>query len=400
MSNGNVVSSVGAEVPLPTGISFHRFMTGPDGLKAAFDRDEARSFSVVDAGGFRGVSSRFDPPVLQKIVDLFAVGAPGLEAFLGDLAGRTFDPASFPRDSGVREALRGRLKKPENLPLDVVVVTPLVVLASGGGTRVRIDGRNHYDNVGYRPGGDGPDHAADAKSGRSFMTSPVHGARDTSDIAYLKDLGSYLTAAGADTPAFFRTLLELLTRCDPAGYARLSDQGQSVVTDFVGVYTAELDRNLMNPVHRWENDLAEVTFLSAYGCAAGRVNKGGRLVQGEPVDYFGVGPQGSGIGETRTERRGLQQAVSTAVRAIVPGAINDLASLVGVGPDGDVLHGLMQLVNDAARQNIVEADGAQLVDLTVGLLTAMRDHAPELTDAIEKQGLPYLAMTRSLVNPK
>jgi hypothetical protein len=388
MSNGNVASSVGAEVSLPTGISFHRFMTGPDGLKAAFDRDEARSFSVVDAGGFRGVVSRFDPPVLQKIADLFAVGEPGLEAFLRDLAGRTFDSASFPRDSGVREALRGRLKKPENLPLDVVVVTPLVVLASGGGTRVRIDERNHYDNVGYRPGGDGPDHAADAKSGRSFMTSPVHGARDTSDIAYLKDLGSYLTAAGADALGFFRTLLDLLTRCDPAGYARLSDQGQSVVTDFVGVYTAELDRNLMNPVHRWENDLAEVTFLSAYGCAAKRVNKGGLLVAGDPVDYFGIGPQGSGIGETRTERRALQQAVSVAVRAIAPGAIDDLASLVGVGPDGDVLQGLMQLVNDASRQDVVEADGAQLVDLTVGLLTAMRDRAPELTDAIEKQGLP------------
>jgi hypothetical protein len=388
MSNGNVVSPVGAEVPLPTGISFHRFMTGPDGLKAAFDRDEARSFSVADPGALRGVASRLDPPVLQKIADLFTLGEPGLEAFLGDLAGRTFDVASFPRDSGVREALRGRLKKPENLPLDVVIVTPLVVLASGGGTRVRIDARNHYDNVGYRPGGDGPDHAADAKSGRSFMTSPVHGARDTSDIAYLKDLGSYLSAPGADAPAFYRTLLELLTRCDPAGYARLSDQGQSVVTDFVGVYTAELDRNLMNPVHRWENDLAEVTFLSAYGCAAKRVNKGGQLVEGEPVDYFGVGPQGSGIGETRRDRRALQQAVSAAARTVVPGAIDDLATLVGVAADGDVFDGLMQLVNDPARQDVVEADAPRLIELTVGLLTAMRDHAPDLTDAIEKRGLP------------
>jgi hypothetical protein len=388
MSNANVVSSVGAEVPLPTGMSFHRFMTGPDGLKAAFDHDEARSFSVATKDAFLAAATRFDPPVLQKIADIFAVGQPGLEAFLGDLAGRTFDPASFPRDSGVREALRGRLKKPENLPLDVVVVTPLVVLASGGGTRVRIDERNHYDNVGYRPGGDGPDHAADAKSGRSFMTSPVHGARDTSDIAYLKDLGSYLTAPGADAPAFFRTLLELLTRCDPSGYARLSDPGQSVVTDFVGVYTAELDRNLMNPVHRWENDLAEVTFLSAYGCAAKRVNKGGRLVEGAPVDYFGVGPQGSGIGETRTERRALQQAVCAAVRTIVPAAIDDLASLVGVEPDADVIHGLMLLVNDPSRQEVVEHEESQLANLTVGLLTAMHDHASEVTAAIEKQGLP------------
>jgi hypothetical protein len=220
------------------------------------------------------------------------------------------------------------------------------------------------------------------------MTSPVHMARDTSDIAYLKDLGSYLTSDGADAPAFFRTLIELLTRCDPAGYARLSDQGQSVVTDFVGVYTAELDRNLMNPVHRWENDLGEVTFLSAYGCAARRVNKGGRLVAGEPVDYFGVGPQGSGIGETRTERRALQRAVCAAVRTIVPAAIDDLASLVGVGPDGDVIHGLMLLVNDPDRQETVENEESQLASLTVGLLTAMHDHASDVTAFIEKQGLP------------
>jgi hypothetical protein len=346
------------------------------------------SFSVAAKDVLLGAEARFDPPVVQKIVDLFALGQDGLEAFLADLAGRAFDPASFARDPGVRDALRARLKKPENLPLDVVIVTSLVVLASGGGTRVRIDARNHYDNVGYRPGGDGPGHAADAKSGRSFMTSPVHMARDTSDIAYLKDLGSYLSGPATEIPTFFRTLLELLTRCDPAGYAKLSDPGQSVVTDFVGVYTAELDRNLMDPVHRWENDLAEVTFLSAYGCAAKRVNKGGRLVEGDPVDYFGVGPQGSGIGETRTERRALQQAVSAAVRTIVPGAIDDLARLVGVEPDGDVFRGLMQLVNDPARQAVVEADGARLVDLTVGLLSAMRDHAPELTDAIGKRGLP------------
>jgi hypothetical protein len=387
MSNGNAVSPVGTEVRLPTGISFHRFMTRDDGLKASFDHDETRSFAAPSPASLRATAAQFDPPVLQKFVDLFELGQQGIDAFLADLAGRTFDSTSFPRDPGVREALRTRLKNPDNLALDVVMVTPLVVLASGGGTRVRIDARNHYDNVGYRPGGDGPDHTADTKSGRSFMTSPVHMARDTSDIAYLKDLAAYLGSPDADAPAFFRTLLELLTRCDPSGYGRLSDMGQSVVTDFAGVYTAELDRNLMNPVHQWENDLAEVTLLSAYGCAAKRVDKGGHLVEGVPADYFGVGPHGSGIGETRTERRALQRAVCAAVETIVPSAIEDLGSLVAVGPDGDVLHALMLFVNDASKQDIVENEGSRLVDLTVGLLTAMRDHASELTDAVEQRGL-------------
>jgi hypothetical protein len=395
MSNENVVAAdnaapppVGTEVTLPRGSSFHRFMTNPGGLKAALDRDETRPFTVVAQDGFRGAAAQFDPPVVQRIVDLFALGQPGLDAFLGDVAGRTLDPGSFARDPAVREALRTRLKKPENLPLDVVMVMPLVVLTSGGGVRVRIDDRNRYANVGYRPGGDGPDHAADPKSGRSFMTSPIHGARDTSDLAYLKDLDSYLGAADADAAAFFRALLELITRCDAEGYARLSDLGQSVVTDFVGVYTAELDRNLMSAVHQWENDLAEVTFLSAFGCAARRVNKGGSLTEGVPADYFGIGPHGSGIGETRPYRRALQQAVCAAARGISPGATGDLEGLVGAPSDGDLFHGLMQFINDPAKQEVVEGDGSRLVDVTVAMLTWTRDHASEITAWIEQHGLP------------
>jgi hypothetical protein len=395
MSNENVAAQdsaaptpVGTEVALPRGSSFHRFMTGPDGLKAALDRDETRPFTVVAKEGFRGAAARFDPPVVQRIVDLFALGEPGLDAFLAEVAGRTLDPGSFARDPSVREALRTRLKKPENLALDVVMVTPLVVLTSGGGVRVRIDDRNRYDNVGYRSGGDGPDHAADPKSGRSFMTSPVHRARDTSDLAFLKDLDAYLGAPAADAAAFFRTLLELITRCDAEGYVRLSDLGQSVVTDFVGVYTAELDRNLMSAVHQWENDLAEVTFLSAFGCAARRVNKQGRLAEGVPADYFGIGPHGSGIGETRPYRRALQQAVCAATKDISAGVTGDLESLVGAPPDGDLLHALMQHVNDPAKQDVVEGDASRLVDVTAAMLAWIRDHAPEVTAWIDQHGLP------------
>jgi hypothetical protein len=362
-------------------------MTGPSGLKALLDADETSSFSVIAGERFHQAAAQFDPAVLRKAADLFALGASAFDAFLRELEGRTFKPTSFVHEESVRDALVPRLKRPENALLDAVIVFPLIAVVSGAGVRVRINEPNFYTNVAYQPGGPGPEHSADVKSGRTFMSTPIHLARDTSDVAYLADLDGYLGAPDAEPSDFFRTLLELIVSCDATGYARLTERGQSVATDFIGIYTAELDRNLMDGAHAWENDLAEVTLLCSYGCAARRVNRGGRFTEGAPTDYFGIGKHGSGIGETRTERRALQRALCGAARRAFPEPVARLDRIVGADPDGDTLRALTRFLTDPQKQDAAQACAPDLVDAAVDLLVRFRTQASDLTLDIEKSGL-------------
>ena len=111
---------------------------------------------------------------------------------------------------------------------------------------------------------------------------------DPSDRDYLTEMAAFLKPATTpDAGPYYTEILKVLTSCNASDYATLPASGQVVATDFLAIYTAELDRhvmvNLVPATHPWEIDLGEVTFLTSYGAASGMVMKGGALVPGTAV---------------------------------------------------------------------------------------------------------------------
>jgi len=252
---------------------------------------------------------------------------------------------------------------------------------------VDLGGGAYYLNYGYKPGStDATELAEDVKSGRSFGASAGHKALDASDAYYLTELGNYLGKT-KDPSSFYEALFNVLTESNGSDIEKLPADGQAVATDFVAIYTAELDRSLMSNLqqHPWENDLAEVTLLSAYGNAAGLVMKSGKLVKGTPKDYFAVGKAGSGIGETRADRQKLQRLVSQAEAKLNPGLVANLEKIIGKPADGDLIHGIMQYLNNLHDQSSVAQQSADLTKVAVQFLQQLHDDAAKITPIITKE---------------
>jgi hypothetical protein len=114
----------------------------------------------------------------------------------------------------------------------------MALLASGSGTLVTIDPENYFYNVGYqRP---------NVKSGRSYAVAQGRSLLDPSDKDYLSEMADYLKPSSTtDASSFFAAILKVLTSCDSSGFAALPANAQVVATDFVTIYTAELERHVM-----------------------------------------------------------------------------------------------------------------------------------------------------------
>jgi hypothetical protein len=185
------------------------------------------------------------------------------------------------------------------------------LIAQGAGVAIRIDSQNYIFNIGYL---DGSDAQNDIKSGRSYGVGPSGTESDPSDLAYLKELESYLSSEPEASGDFIFALMSVLTDCDASGWSALSAQGQAVATDFLAIYTAELDRHLMVNLapnrHPWETDLAAATFVSVFDVTTGLMMQNGSLAKGSIKDWWALGKQGSGIGETRSDRQALQALIA------------------------------------------------------------------------------------------
>jgi hypothetical protein len=210
------------------------------------------------------------------------------------------------------------------------------LIAQGAGVAIRIDGSNYIFNVGYL---DGSDPENDIKSGRSYGVGPAGAESDPSDLAYLKELEAYLGNEPDAVGDFVEAIMKVVTDCDASLWTKLSEDGQAVATDFLAIYTAELDRHLMvdlNPRrHPWEIDLAAATFVSVFNTASGLMMQDGSLTQGTIQDWWAKGTAGSGIGETRRDRIALQKMI--AENEAGTQEARQIAKLVGADADGDDL---------------------------------------------------------------
>lgn len=133
-------------------------------------------------------------------------------------------------------------------------------LASGGGVTIKYYDDNYGHNVHY--------DVKEERSGRSFGVGPTRKANDASDKNYLNDLENYVRGqeTRSNTTEFYKTLFEALLASNPVNYPAVDKEGQTVLTDFLSVFTAEQARNLMDGrVHpHWDAALLEVTLLASF----------------------------------------------------------------------------------------------------------------------------------------
>ena len=363
-------------------------MVAPNGMKYALDTDALERFSFVDKGSVNAMEASFDPAVYKKIDRSLIGGRAGLNTLVDSLSGLTATPLTA---AGVIAGKLNELnivKDPSRLGLTAVTIAPLLSLNSGAGVSVILDKNNSYLNIGYKSGKDPALVEKDVKSGRSFGIAPGHKALDVSDTYYLGELDKYLAEVG-NPSAFYEALFNVILRCDPSTFSGLSPPGQTVATDFTAVYTAEIDRHAMTQFkkHPWENDLAEATLVSAYSSIERKVVVDGKFIDGSPINFFGVGVQGSGIGIMRKDRRILQRAVSNLERKLHPQLVADLEAQIG-RKGGDVIHNLMVYINTPQNQASIRANSGPLLRAIVNFISQVHMDARAITDDVNRNGLP------------
>lgn len=255
------------------------------------------------------------------------------------------------------------------------------LIAKGAGVAIRIDAKNYIFNIGYL---DGSDAKNDIKSGRSYGVGPTGAESDPSDLAYLKELEVYLKSEPAAAGEFVETLMKVLTDCDASGWSALSVNGQIVATDFLAIYTAELDRHLMvnlNPrQHPWEIDLAAATFVSIFDTATGLLMQNGSLVKASIQQWWAQGSQGSGIGETRRDRLALQKLI--AQNEENSQEARELSQIIGANDNADVIQGVLEYLNSSnAPAQMSGGEGEKLTELVKSYLMHVQTHSGQIASA-------------------
>ena len=358
-----------------------------NGIFDKTDADDSATVTIATADQIVADVNQFDAKVSQQIFGMFKNGQTDFHAVMANIQGKSFSPQNI--RAGVQPFISSSNLKPNARPnIAVDASADLALLASGSGTLVIIDSANYFYNVEYQK--------PNVKSGRSYGVAPGRSLLDPSDKDYLSEMAAYLKPVTTpDASPFFTAVLKVLTNCDSSGFAGLTSAGQVTATDFMTIYTAELDRhimvNLVPATHPWEMDLAEVTFLTSYGAASGLVMKNGSLVPGTAVAYYGVGTAGSGIGETRKDFVKLAARITsfesqsnqhpTLVNAIVNlTPITDQAILSAV--NGDVIRRFLVYINRPEFASDVQTHSSDLVNAMVAFLKQINVDNAQITQYI------------------
>jgi hypothetical protein len=342
-----------------TGATFFDVMTMGGGIQESLDLDTATPFIVEDRDAMVAARAKFTDKVNRKVTKPF--GDEGLEGFLtliDEIAGEEL----------TSKQLKSRISAEGVVPWSIA---DFVLMASGNNTTVHIDANNYYYNVSYEDD--------EVKSGRSFGAAPQHKADDASYPFYLDELAKHLDNA-PDALPMYEEILAILTQSNVDGVSQLDEYGQTVVTDFVTIYTAELYRHIIAGLGGsapWENDLAEATFVSLWTHAAGKIQKDGEIVDGTARDWNGFGENGSGVGITRKDRRSLQTKVCNAVRDLKPALVEEFEQYLA-NDRPDCYRAVMEFLNNHGTQADVRANAVQLSKAFASFLRYTRDNASDI----------------------
>jgi hypothetical protein len=351
------------------------------------DADDGASVTVANADEIAQDVNQFDSKVSQQVFGMFKNGQADFHSVMAKIQGKSFSPQTI--RNGVRPFISAvNLKPSANSNIAVDASADMALLASGSGTLVKIDSANYFYNLGYQK--------PVVKSGRTYAVAQGRSLLDPSDKNYLTEMSAYLKPGTTpDFSPFYAAILKVLTNCNTSDVASLPAAGQVTATDFLAIYTAELERhvmvNLVPAQHPWEIDLAEVTFLTSYGAPAGVVMKNGSLVPGTAVAYFAVGTTGSGIGETRKDFVKLASRITAfendphhhpeLVKAIVDlTPISDAKILAQV--KGDVLRRFLVYLNRAEFQGSIQGHSSDFVTAMVAFLKQINSDNAQITQYI------------------
>jgi hypothetical protein len=360
---------------------------GESGIFDKTDTDDGTAITVVNADEIVQDVNQFDSKVSQQVLGMFKNGQADFHSVMSKIQGKSFSPQTI--RNGVRPFISSSNLKPTANPnIAVDASADMALLASGSGTLVKIDSANYFYNLGYEK--------PIVKSGRSYGVAQGRSLLDPSDKNYLTEMTAYLNPSTTpDFTPFYTAILKVLTNCDPSEVAALPAPGQVTATDFLTIYTAELERhvmvNLVPSQHPWEIDLAEVTFLTSYGAPSGMVMKSGSLVPGTAVAYFAVGATGSGIGETRKDFVKLASRI-TAFESDPhhhPELINAIVNLTPIHDQkiltqvkGDIIRRFLVYLNRPEFQSSIQSHPSDFVNAIVAFLKQINADNGQITQYI------------------
>jgi hypothetical protein len=227
-----------------------------EAVKPSLDEFATTGYKVADPDTVMAALENVSSKVRWKVMRALrarsdAQGEATLRALIEKLQGQTVTLYTLP--DAIAAANRG---------VDRYTLSTFIGLASCGGATIKFADNNYAYNIHYGTGKERKDN----RTGRSFGAGPTRKADDASDAAYLTALEKYVRSAGDNLNAFFSTLMRSLVNSDNTGFDTIEDEGQTVLTDFLAVFTAEQTRNLMDGKvwPHWDAALLEVTLLSAF----------------------------------------------------------------------------------------------------------------------------------------
>jgi hypothetical protein len=346
------------------------------GIDVKTATDDTTTVTIASTGTILAAFGTFDPDVAQRLYSHFKNGQTDFVSAASHIAGENVSPLAIqnmlsPFLINIKGDTRGA----------TMSASDLILLTSGSGTVVMLNADDYFYNVAYQ--------TPTTSSGRSYAVTSTRNLLDATDNYYLKELAAYLTSgSNQQVSDFYTALVKLLTASDASGVSTLNASGQVVLTDFMAVYTAELMRHNMAHLDvntkPWETDLGEVTLLSAYIAASGRVMDGGKLVAGDPTSYA----QNGSIGTHRADFTKLAKLITayekgqtagkaliTTVNTLTPVGVGTIASSVS----GDVFRRALVFVDQPQFETSVQANAGGLTTAIVQLLLQIRADQSAIT---------------------
>jgi hypothetical protein len=402
------------QVELPGNESFFQLMK--EKLADAVSAERDHPFSI-DAAKIKTALNDVDETYLKSKVNLMLPEgtskdpevAKGRETtfntFLKDVAkafkGKTTTAGELIDDPAFKAALGKALGRdpeapasmtdPKSVGLNRLTFGALVALGSGGGVDVPLDDASHFILLSNR--------STNRKGGAdltAFMDTPTH---KTLPTAYGRFANELAAMPHSDDANFTKSLLEVLAKSETKTISKLSDVGQTVMTDFLGVLGAELYRGITSGgKQHWETDHVEATFLADFVRASGMVlepkpgtgedadlplapSDATLKTDGTFKDFLGHG----GFMHPRPQRRLLSTLITDFMKADEDGkaAIDRLETAMGLEkPSGDVYQDLATYtMSDAA--STTKKGQTEFVSASNDFLTLVRQKG---ADALAQNG--------------
>ncbi len=350
-----------------------------DGINAKTLADDGTPVTIASATQVVSDIKSYNSKVANEIFPYFKTRDAGFQDAAVQIQGQSLSPQTI--QSTVSPIFSPGLISPATASHVVVVGSDLILLSSGSGTVVTVNPDSYFYNVSYQ--------TPVLKSGRTYTVAPGRMLLDPSDNDYLSETENYLKAADAtEASHFYTAMFQLLTACDASGVSQLNSNGKIVLTDFLGIYTAESMRHIManlDPTNAaWEIDAAEVTLVGAYIAASGKVMDQGQLTDGSLTAYY----NGHSIGTHEADFIKLAKLITTYENKHHKALIKTLNSLTPVkgkvskAVKGDVLRRVLAYLNRTEYETAAQSHAGAITTAMVQLLAQIQTDQSALTTYI------------------